>query len=61
MVRNSKKKKKNDDLENIMYDSKKFNQFHPPSLIFLPTKGIMKKIMRAAVEAKEVYDLYYIF
>ena len=48
-------------MHNIMYDSNKFNQFHTPKLIFLPSKGIMKKMMRVAVEAKDVFDLYYIF
>jgi hypothetical protein len=60
-VKNSHKKKKEFELHNILYDSRKFNQFHPPKLIFLPSKGIMKKMMRVAVEAKDVFDLYYIF
>ena len=45
----------------MIYDHTKFNQFDPPKLIFLPNKSIMKKMMRVAVEAKDIFDLYYIF
>jgi len=60
-VKNSRKKKKEIGLQNILYDSRKFNQFHPPKLIFLPSKSIMKKMMKVSVEAKDIIDIYYIF
>ena len=33
-------------IEELVYDESKFNQFHPPTLVFIPCKTVLRKLMR---------------
>lgn len=60
-----KKKKPNKlaeaEITDVVYDESKFNKYTPPSLVYMPTKNLMMKMMRVCSECKEPIDLYYIF
>lgn len=44
-----------------VYDESKMNAFYPPNLIFIPSKMLLKKLMRVTTECKTPADLIYIF
>ena len=48
-------------VDEMVYSETRFNPMRPPNLTFIPSKLIMKKLMRVCTEIKDPIELYYIF
>jgi hypothetical protein len=57
----TKKKLEKASINDFVYDAKKFNKEAPPTCVFIPSAGIMRKIMRVCSEIKTINELFYIF
>lgn len=51
----------NAKVDEPVYSEARFNPMRPPNLTFIPSKQIMKKLMRVCTEIKDPIELYYIF
>ena len=54
-------KLQNAKVDEPVYSESRFNPMRPPNLTFIPSKQIMKKLMRVCTEIKDPIELYYIF
>lgn len=45
----------------LVYDECKFKEAAPPGMIFIPSKLVMRKIMKVCTTVRDFSDLYYYF
>lgn len=49
------------DLEESVYGNKHFHKDQPPTLLFVPSRAILHKIMKICLHCSDLTDLYYFF
>ena len=49
------------DISMLVYDECKFTEAHPPGMIFLPSKIILRKMMKVCAQVESFSDLYFVF
>ena len=45
--------------DELVYDVRKMLPDHPPTMIFVPSKSVLRKLMRICASAKEVNEIHY--
>jgi len=45
--------------EQLVYDASKMLPWQPPTMIFVPSRSVLRKLMRICASAKELSDIYY--
>ena len=48
-------------ISELVYDECKFREDAPPGMIFVPSKIVMRKIMKVCTTVRDFSDLYYYF
>jgi len=48
-------------ITDFVYDESRFREEAPPGMVYVPSKLIMRKIMRVCASVNDFTDLYYIF
>jgi len=45
----------------LVYDESKFSEANPPTMIYLPNKIILRKLMKVCAKIDFKTDLYFVF